>query len=519
MRFLLRSSFTAVAALAALGTVACSDGTGPSRPVVADVLLGALPDTIGVGDTLRITATPQDSADVALTDVRVTWRSLAPSIATVDSAGLLTARDSGDAPIVVSAHGRTLVEDTVVARVRWVPRRIVLRAAADSVVAGATLAITAELRDSRDQAVGGRVTWSSSDSLMITVDSLGVARARNEGAAWVRAEVAGRAIDSVRVRGVFTRSFVGVALRTITMGPDRMCGLDAAGKAWCQGAEPGNGSQVSAPSPVAVSGDLTYSEVRAGQVGSCALSTEGTLYCWGVNGHGSFGTGLLPSRAYTPVVAAGGLRFSDIDVGDHMATCGIAAADSVVYCWGHNDAVQVGRLPASPRDTNVAPVGGSLKAVQVDLASFHGCAVTAVQSLWCWGDPYSFEPTLTGAGWIEPREVAPAGSFVQVESGQYHTCALAPDGLASCWGSDLKAPRAVQQGSARFVRIAAGSLVDSSCGLTAGGELWCWPSGSGVEDMVARRIMPARTVRSVSMAWGVVCAVTTEGETYCWPGG
>jgi photosystem II stability/assembly factor-like uncharacterized protein len=93
--------------LVLLGLVACDSGNDPSGPVdVPVVSLEASPaaDTLSAGDTLRVTALARDAGGNVL--VRpVSWNSLAPSIATVDTTGLVTALAPGDALIVATAEG------------------------------------------------------------------------------------------------------------------------------------------------------------------------------------------------------------------------------------------------------------------------------------------------------------------------------------------------------------------------------------------------------------------------------
>ncbi|MGN6109001.1 MAG: RCC1 domain-containing protein [Kofleriaceae bacterium] len=63
----------------------------------------------------------------------------------------------------------------------------------------------------------------------------------------------------------------------------------------------------------------------------------------------------------------------------------------------------------------------------------------------------------------------------------------------------------------------------ASCGLTTGGELWCWGSGehgvlgNGAEDLLApmQRIGTA-TWRSVSTYFGHTCGVQRDGSLWCW---
>ena len=509
---------------------ACSDGMGPSRPVVARVALSTIPDTIGVGDTLRITATPQDSTDLALANVRVTWRSLAPTIATIDSAGLITARDSGDAPIVVTAHGRSVVEDTIVARVRWVPRSIALTMPTDSVVVRqAVVRVSAALLDGRGSPVGGRIAWSSSDTAIARVDSTGVVRGINTGTVWIHA-TSGVASDSVRLRADFARELPGfTGLRTISVGtivsgasPASVCGLDADGAAHCWHGDAftrGAGPSPASTTPAAVSGGIRFREVSVGTDDVCGIAVDATLYCWGHNDAGIFATGsnTRPSSD-VPVAAAQGLRFTDIDAGDHRGICGIAAADSVVYCWGYDDRAQMGRGWVQSKVIPLGPVVGALKATSVSLGFHHGCAIGVDRATWCWGEVDNFAVATATDQFTVPRIVAAPGTYVSVVAGGENTCGLAADGRASCFGrvGDVITGVPVPVGGElRFAQLVASYVEHEMCGLTVDSALYCWDV---YHDPSAppRRLMSGRTFAAVDMGMSGSFGITTTGEIYRW---
>jgi serine/threonine protein kinase len=87
----------------------------PARPAVAQLqlssargLVDAADDLrLAVGDTLTLSAEPRDSAGRALADVSVSWRSTDTAVASIDSAGRLTARAGGSIRIAAIADGIT----------------------------------------------------------------------------------------------------------------------------------------------------------------------------------------------------------------------------------------------------------------------------------------------------------------------------------------------------------------------------------------------------------------------------
>src|SRR4030095_3530548 len=105
--------------------------------------------------------------------------------------------------------------------------------------------------------------------------------------------------------------------------------------------------------------------VSSGWLYTCALTTSGTLYCWGQK---HFGSGV-------PVEASDGLIFRAVSAGsDHI--CGITPA-GIAYCAGNNEYGQLGNGTDIPGSDKFLPVAGGLtfKSVSSSFASFT-CGIT-----------------------------------------------------------------------------------------------------------------------------------------------
>ena len=360
--------------------LACSDGTEPGLAPIASLAVAGLPDSAGVGDTLRATAIARDASGAPLPAVVVRWRTLDSAVATVDTSGRVVVREVGVARVVATARGRTTVDDTVVLHALLLPSRIDISGLQASLVLGTADTASAAVRDGRGGTLVQPVRWSASDGWVLSVDSTkGTVVAHGAGTAWVRA-AAGRARDSVRVEVPVQalmpgRSWVQVAATTLS-ATYRICALEATGQVWCEGA---------GGVPQLVPGETRLRELHGGQAQYCGLDAAGVVHCFGLDGSrvfGVYGIARRPLRSDSLYPGGNAERFLRYDLGDHHAACGIRAADSVVYCWGHNDFGQVGRDSADP-DSLVAPVTGNLKATQLDLTGFSGCAMALDQSVWC----------------------------------------------------------------------------------------------------------------------------------------
>jgi len=101
--------------------------------------------------------------------------------------------------------------------------------------------------------------------------------------------------------------------------------------------------------PVPVTGGLRFSQISAGGQHTCAITTTGTAYCWGANWSSQLGNGSTGSIIPTPVAVSGGLTFVSVSAGGSHS-CAITPT-GVAYCWGMNAAGQLGN--GSTNESNV----------------------------------------------------------------------------------------------------------------------------------------------------------------------
>ena len=132
------------------------------------------------------------------------------------------------------------------------------------------------------------------------------------------------------------------------------CAVDAGGSAYCWGlnilGQLGNGTTTDSTTPVAVqaSGALagkSLTQISVGYSETCALASTGAPFCWGDNDYGQLGDNSTTDSA-TPVAvdtsgALAGQTLTQIAAGGDFWACVISAAGAV-YCWGDNDAGQLG---------------------------------------------------------------------------------------------------------------------------------------------------------------------------------
>ncbi len=167
----------------------------------------------------------------------VSWSSGNTAVATVDGSGLATAVGNGTAPVMATSGSASGSATVTVAQL---VSAVSVTPAAHTMSIGDTLRLTAEATDGNGNAVtaGTEFAWTSSDTLVATVDGSGLATALAEGEAEIMAGVvtaAGDVAGTSRVTVVGPDHAALVALYEATGGSDWV-----ANNGWLTGAPLGD---------------------------------------------------------------------------------------------------------------------------------------------------------------------------------------------------------------------------------------------------------------------------------------
>src|SRR6266545_2324690 len=309
----------------------------------------------------------------------------------------------------------------------------------------------------------------------------------------------------------------GVTFQSVSAGGQHSCAVTPGNVAYCWGRNEygrlgdGSGEDRTAPSQVAAPAGVTFSAVSSGKDGhSCGLATSGAVYCWGWGGNGGLGNNSFASTL-APVLtqAPPGVTFTAITTGV-LHSCALAT-NGDVYCWGNNGSGQLGDSSTVERTTPVrarAPSGVTF--VQVDAGYSHTCAVTASGAAYCWGANYSGQlGDSTTESRSAPTPVHGSLQFAGVTSGGYHSCGVTTTGVGYCWGSnffgqlgdnttvDKLAPTAVGGGGLTLGIASAGLFHTCALATAPTAGMYCWGSNGGGElgdGTITQRIVPTRAV-------------------------
>jgi hypothetical protein len=171
-------------------------GSSPSHLTVGDIgaaWVGVSPtaDTVtAIGDTIHLAATVTDKSGSVLVGAAIVWSSDNPRVASVETDGTVIARGPGTTTIVVTVGER-------VARSRVTVKQVIsaVRLNGDSTISisdGDQAPLSARGIDARGHVVGQRaVLWQSANPDVVSIDSLGIATAKNPGSTTVGATIEG----------------------------------------------------------------------------------------------------------------------------------------------------------------------------------------------------------------------------------------------------------------------------------------------------------------------------------------
>ncbi len=228
---------------------------------------------------------------------------------------------------------------------------------------------------------------------------------------------------------------------TIAAGSYHTCALTSEGGVKCWGnnvnGRLGDGTTTDRYTPVDVNGlSSGVIAIAAGGSHTCALTSEGGVKCWGINGTGQLGDGTIISRTVPVDVSGLSNGVTSISAGFYH-TC-IVTTEGGAKCWGYNSEGQLGDGTTANRYTPVQVSGLSSGVSAITVGGFHTGALITDGEMMSWGsNNYGQLGDGTYLDRYTPVDVFGMGSVVsRIVGGGYHTCALTDGGDVKCWGYD-----------------------------------------------------------------------------------
>jgi alpha-tubulin suppressor-like RCC1 family protein len=356
---------------------------------------------------------------------------------------------------------------------------------------------------------------------------------------------------------------------SVATGGTHTCAALADGRVVCWGGDYaaghmlGDGVVHTSPvaNPVQVSGMSTAKVVRASNAATCALTSAGTVFCWGDGDHGELGTGTnTPASGQTsywkntPVQVITSTGAALAGATDLYAGGGsfCAQTSAQILCWGDNSGGVLGFDTASypAAILSATPLPGATTASSFTMGYAYQLAVTGSTVLHAWGDNRSSGLVVSdlASGNVYPsysgQNVSLSSAISQVSAGAWQACLLLANGYVQCWGdnfygglgnggtTDDPIPGHRTGSGISFVatRLACGT--DFVCAQTSdASNVVCWgDNGTGV---ISSNTSNNKIVLPTTVALGLpigltvaevvtaatsshVCAVISDGSLMCW---
>jgi hypothetical protein len=431
--------------------VGCND-----PPNAASLRVTPSTAVVPLGTTLQLDAVALDGGGNAILDARFTWSSSDPSVLSISGTGLVTAETEGSATITATADGVSGMAQLSVSP-PFTEISVGSYTACGLKPSGAAycwgLNAGTGTTDLIPVAVPGGLTFTH-----ITAGDLHACGVTTSGAAYCWGDnsigqlgagmmpsatcrltplvLVEACPDPVPVAGSLT-------FTTLSAGRAHTCGILASGEAFCWGHN--NWAQLGAAGddscgqpcstvPTAVRGGLTFAQISAGQSHTCATTTEGAAYCWGINVLGELGIGVIGGRADVPTAVAGNLVFTSVEAG-YEHTCGVVAGGGGM-CWGSNDYGALGNGAQGTKEGSPTPISGGLTFASISTGARVSCGVVVGGVGYCWGQ--NMEGTL-GSGDLQdssvPVPVFGGLTFRSISvSNNLTACGVTDSNVGYCWG-------------------------------------------------------------------------------------
>jgi len=301
-------------------------------------------------------------------------------------------------------------------------------------------------------------------------------------------------------------------------------------------------SRVEAATPAPVVGLTDVKQISVGRgLGTCALTNDGSVYCWGNNSYGQLGHPLSDAQVSSPKRVEGLPPASAVALGGAVG-CAIAAEDGALWCWGTRNLRSTWVTPyaVGPVVTHgperLSEFGGPVREIAVGSTS---------RSFSLEGEPYyndtimalredgvlvshGSDPAADTAALPWLPSPSPVAGVARLGTYAY----LGTDGLVKQWFPERSA--LIAAGISKVVDVIIAphpetSLTLLQAGLLLGdGRLYRWGYNAGGElgypiEQLAFAPAPlpmthviGSNVVSFAMTRSSTCASLSDGQVKCW---
>ena len=317
-------------------------------------------------------------------------------------------------------------------------------------------------------------------------------------------------------------------LAAIAGGSEHVCGYSPAGRVYCFGSNAdgqvglNDGGRVALPTYMGLD---NIRSIGALSNASCAVDTQGGLWCWGRSYHRGVPLTVTPRRLdnVPEVASVKGSRDAAII---RLASGELYMFDPRASRFYRNDNVQPEAI--APFMPQRRPPGYDQLLDAVAQPDYR-CAVSSARRVACWGRSSKGRLGLGILGYYHrPQRIPGITQAEQVVVGTAHTCVRLAGGAVRCWGKDDLNQRGsgVNLSSETAPTLVPGledaqSLTGSSsatCALTSGGGAECWGRVESEPDEPPFSLLNPGSAKWTALehSFLTLCGIDDQGVAKCW---
>lgn len=271
----------------------------------------------------------------------------------------------------------------------------------------------------------------------------------------------------------------------------------------------------------------------------CLTTRRGTVHCWGSNASAQLGAKMRENQSSDPVQVVGVANARRVFTGDEHACA--TTTEGALFCWGLNRSGETGGktswAPAARELAGATEVPGVRDVVSVAMSHRSTCAVTKRSDVFCWGQSiigeqqqaqgHQNEQPYRVSSLAKLEEIAgTSGAYCGVRGGDVVCVGSTYALIRGGGGGDRDRPASVGIKSASKARVGSGH----ACALTRDGRVWCWGYNSsgelgredkadpdhGYEPMDPQPVLGLASARDIVVGRATSCAITGPEEAWCW---
>lgn len=281
--------------------------------------------------------------------------------------------------------------------------------------------------------------------------------------------------------------------------------------------------------PGQIQSNKQWHKIASGGYHVLTIQSNGTLWAWGLNNHGSLGDGSNTNRNQAVQIGQDD-DWVFISCGNEFSHA--IKEDGTLWAWGRNYYGELGDGTTTSKNSPVK-IGNDNSWSMVSGGMDHAIAIKDDGTLWAWGrNEFGQLGDGTTTNKTAPIKIGNNNDWVFVSAGTYHSMALRSDGTLWAWGNNTSGRLGdgttnnrhspVQIGTEEWMLVSAGN--NHTIALKSDSTLWGWGDnwhGQVGDSTRTHRHSPVQSKDSskwinIDGAWHFSFAIKADSTLWAW---